>query len=208
MREEWDVAPCILPPSKHVNLRGVSSRRRSPEEVAAENQRLQEIYERECKEYEQRCKEAFAAWLHQRVELVQDRLKFLRRCQKTPGAEPRRRLRDCVYLMWCPSLGWYKIGHTDCLRRRTKDHRRHLDPKIEHRSSYYTPVSRRFLERFLLHHFRHFQVETDLSDELFDLPQKVADGFEAVAKAIEQHLLTIEVLRLKDLLLTFTAECQ
>src|SRR5205823_5899356 len=70
----------------------------------------------------------------------------------------------------------------------------------EHRAIYYTPLSRRLLEKFVLRHFHHFRVREDLSEELFDLPQEEADRFEAVVKAIEQHLLAIELLRLKAVL--------
>jgi hypothetical protein len=177
-----------------------------------------ELCEEIRKHYERRCEEARRQWPQQRVELVQDRLKFLDACQNTPGPERGRRLRnwpdryqrlhDCVYLMWCPSLRVYKVGHTESLWRRTNEHRRNLDPHIEHLVSYYTPISRRLLEWFLIRHFQHFRVQSDLSEELFDLPQKEVDGFNDTTAVIESHLLAVENLRLKALLAKFEAEAR
>jgi hypothetical protein len=180
----------------------------SPEELAEEDREREELCEKIRKDYERRCEEVRRQWPQKRVEKVKDRLKFLRLCRKTPGAERRRLIHNCVYLMWCPSLSVYKIGHTDCVWRRINEHRRNLDPRIEHRAVYYTPLSRQLLERFLIRHFRHFRVRTDLSEELFDLPQKEADGFDATTAVIERHLLAVEVLRLKARLSKFEADVQ
>jgi Meiotically Up-regulated Gene 113 (MUG113) protein len=117
----------------------------------------------------------------------------------------------CVYLMWCPTLGTYKIGWTDNLNQRILQHQKDLDAKIELRSVYYTPLFLRRnkcpLEWFIHSHFGHFRVQSDLSDELFDLPKKDADGFMDVVKEIEHYLLAIEIMRLKSLLSKFKAEC-
>jgi len=199
------MVPAVPPPVYPVDLGGASSLTRSAEELAAEDERIEELCKRIRKDYETRCDELRGQWPQQRVELVKRRIKFLRRCQRTPGTK-RRGLGDCVYLMWCPSLDAYKIGHTDCLWRRTDEHRRVLDPQIEHRVIYYTPLSRRSLEGFLLRHFRHFRVRVDLSEELFDLPQMEANGFEDMAKETERHLLAIEMLRLKARLSQLEAE--
>jgi len=131
-----------------------------------------------------------------------------------------------VYLMWCPSIkavvgeprvshpvtwkfGMYKLGHTDDLRRRIAQLRSELkDPKIECRASYYTPCSREILEGLLLRHFNHFRARWDLKNELFNLPEKEAEGFEAVAKVIERPLFAAELFRLNAILKKVKAECQ
>ncbi len=131
MSEPWDVAPYVRRPSNPLIFAGVAfgvKGRLSPEELAAGNQRRQEIYQRECEEYKQRCKEAAAAWPRQRVALVQDRIEFLRLGQKTPGAENRRfesefpdyRVGDSKHN--CVNWTWHNDCHagrgaasTDCL---------------------------------------------------------------------------------------------
>ena len=207
--DEWDIpryvsSPCYPLPRPCVG--GVSGRRViSSEEWAAAENRRQEVCEEIRKDYERRLEEDHVQSRRQRGKKVQDRLKFLHLCQKTPGTE-RRDLSECVYLMWCPSLGAYKIGHTDCSWRRFDEHRRDLDPQIEYRVTYYTPLSRQLLERSLLNHFDAFRILEDINEELFDLPQCEADGFETTAREIERHLLANEKLRLKTLFSKFEAE--
>ncbi|HTU20658.1 MAG TPA: GIY-YIG nuclease family protein [Gemmataceae bacterium] len=131
------------------------------------------------------------------------------------GRAQRGTLLDCcVYLMWCPAWKLYKIGHTDDMRSRIEQHRRELDPNIECCSEYYTPLPPLFrrrrkcpLESFVHTHFRHYHVKTEASQELFALPEKDMHGFTDIVKAIEKHLLAIDILRLKALLSKFQAEC-
>jgi len=64
------------------------------------------------------------------------------------------------------------------------------------------------MEGFLHRHYYHFHFASEISEELFKLPQEEAEGFETTTAGIERHLLAIEILRLKGLLLKFEAECQ
>jgi hypothetical protein len=143
--------------------------------LADDEKRWKEVCDEIRKDHERQLEEAHRQWPRQRVKQVQDRLKFLRLCQKTPGPE-RPELSECVYLMWCPTLGAYKIGHTLDLKRRIGEHERKLDPKIQQRVSYYTPLSRLLLEGFLLSHFLDCRVREDLCEELFDLPHCLCEN--------------------------------
>jgi T5orf172 domain len=219
MMDPWDISPTAVP------YFGGGFEELSPEQEAAGK----EAHERYCKELR-------AGWRQKRPKMVQERLRLLRRYQDALGPE-RDRLRSegafryilrntCVYLMRCPSItprkdpgslfdygNVFKIGHTDDLDRRTAEHRRPpecggLDPLIEHHTIYYTPIDRRVLEGLLLRHYKDFRCRSDLNEELFSLPQRGADNFAVVARAIERHLLAVEVIRLKACLRMFKAECK
>src|SRR5579862_7747511 len=81
-------------------------------------------------------KEVYEKWLLERPGQVKKRIQFLWSTLELFGVDRKKIGKTCVYLMWCPSFGVYKIGHTDCLWRRVEEHRRCLDPKIELRVSY------------------------------------------------------------------------
>ena len=219
MMDPWDYSP-TLPP-----YFGGGFEELSPEQMAEEQAA-----------YKRYCKERMAEWRRERPEMVQERLNLLRRYQERRGPNaavcqrgrvrplyPAQHLRlpdampvdhtrkDPVNLFGYGNV--FKIGHTDDLDRRTTEHRRPpecggLDPLIEHHTIYYTPIDRRVLESLLLHHYKDFRCRRDLNEELFSLPQEEADGFEAVAKAIEQHLLAVEYLRLDATLARLKAECR
>ncbi|GEM_PF-5148939 len=194
MPDEWDIFPAILPPCYPVRFSG------------AENKRLDELCERIRKDHERRCEDAQHEWPQRRVELVKEEIRLLRHCLRTPAVARPRRERGCVYLMWCPSLGAYKIGRSDDVHRRIGELRQEVDPQIERHTIYRTPVSLPLLEMALHRHFRHFHFESDESEELFKLPQEEVDGFEATTAVIEQHLLAVEILHLKGRLAKFQAE--
>jgi hypothetical protein len=179
----------------------------SAEELAAAETRRIEERERIDEDHKRKKEERDRQFVIKRPTKVRKGLAFLRLCQRTPGAERQKLTGTCVYLMWCPSLEAYKIGHTERLGGRIEAHRRKLDPRIELHIAYYTPLTKRKLEGVVLRHFHYFRVREDLGEELFNLPQKEIDEFEATVKAIERHLLAIEIMRLKAALLKFEADC-
>jgi len=134
---------------------------------------------------------------------VQGEIARLRDFETTPAQE--RGGRSCVYLLWCPTLEAYKIGKAKDFWRRIMQHERGIDPRIEQRVRYNTPIRDR-LERAVLRHFSRSHFKSDISRELFRLTPKQAEEFEAAAAKLEHHLLAIEVFRLESELAGLLAE--
>ena len=201
MLEEWERPPEIPPLSYPLD----------PGTEPAEVERHRKLCEQIREHYKRRCEEASRHWPQQQIDLLKKRIEFLISCQKTPGPERYRLLRDgkCVYLMWSPKYQAFRIGHTKRLWGRIGEHQRNLDPKLEHRVAYYTLVPRRLLESFLHRHFHRHRVHEDVSEELFHLPHDDAEElFNNAAETIERHLLAIDLLRLNARLSELEGECR
>ena len=215
MLDEWDVYPLIPPPNYPISIGEQICPILTPEEEAAEKERVAELCERIHEEHKRECEEIHRQWLRQRVDWVRDKIKFLHDYQRQRAATQqsrratgRSRVQGSIYLGWCPQLEAYKIGQTRNLERRIAKLRLVLDPSFEYRVKYRTVAFPALLEMALHCHYRHFHVESDKSKELFRLPDDEVSGFEARTRMMERHLLKLETFHLKALLPRFEAECQ
>jgi Meiotically up-regulated gene 113 len=211
MRDEWEGSPSVPRPCYPIRFgkEGCGPNGRlSAQELYRENKRIDDRCTEIRRTYELACDEARRQWPLKRIELIRKRLAFLRRCRRMSPKQRRGLLNDCVYLMWCPTLGVYKIGRTDNAGRRIGELRYEIDPAVERISTYRTTVSISLLETLLHQHYSHFRFASDVSDELFALPAEEVREFEATVASIEKHLLAIEFIRLRKRLAQLEAEVQ
>jgi len=209
MYDEWDKFPDVPPPCYPIDFGRQISPTLSEEEAVIESRKIEELGERIRADYDRRLNESNRQWKRKRVELVKAKIELIlqcQNCQDTPSRERRSNSQGCVYLMWCPSISVYKIGKTNELNRRIIELRQEVDRAIELRTCYLTTISPPLLEMAIHCHFRHFHFASDVSNELFMLPEKEVEGFEATATEIERHLFSVEIMHLKIRLSEFETD--